>query len=521
MLDDQKLLHAYVNQGSSEAFTRLVERHTDLVYSAALRRVGGDSHRARDVSQRVFIDLAKKAPRLVGHPLLSGWLHQSTRWAALSERRAETRRIRAEQAAAADLPKVAPTDAWVEVRAVLDETLDALGERDRDVIVMRFFLAMPYAEMAVRAGCAENAARMRVERALERLQGALRRKGITSTAGALSGVLAQHAVAAAPPGLAGGLAGQALATASAGAVAEVAGTWLSVMAAKLPLVLVAVIASVLGWGLFDTRVDLNRDRADRAGWEARRDSSRQAVAQLERTKQRALDRQDRLPALAEMPEPTALQIERRRLDLIVRKGELDREYAGLFQRLRLPPPELDRLKELIVDRNQAIYDALQVAKAEGVTLTYAESRELERAAVAAGDLEIAALLGPNWDRAQRFLHTVNIRRNLNLLTTVEDSERAAKEDALITTFGPRLEVWMGNKQRTADYYAALPEDIEAQLRKLLTPGEVAERQRWLELEKSLSRMMALSREAAYAGKLKLSARSARDYLKPADGGSRP
>ena len=99
-MDDTQLLREYVEKGSQPAFARLVEQHVDLVYSAALRRVGGDTHRANEVTQMVFTDLARKAASLTNHPLLAGRLHQSTRWAASGLRRTEQRRLAIETAAA-------------------------------------------------------------------------------------------------------------------------------------------------------------------------------------------------------------------------------------------------------------------------------------------------------------------------------------------------------------------------------------------------------------------------------------
>ncbi len=57
-------LRDYVDRGSEAAFTAVVQRCTGLVYATALRRVGGDAHLARDVTQLVFIDLARKARSL-------------------------------------------------------------------------------------------------------------------------------------------------------------------------------------------------------------------------------------------------------------------------------------------------------------------------------------------------------------------------------------------------------------------------------------------------------------------------
>src|SRR5438094_535008 len=92
MLDDGALLREYARCGSETAFAEVVRRHLDLVYSTALRGVGGDQHLAEDVSQSVFIDLARKAAGLTGRSVLTGWLYTSTCFAAAKMVRAERRR---------------------------------------------------------------------------------------------------------------------------------------------------------------------------------------------------------------------------------------------------------------------------------------------------------------------------------------------------------------------------------------------------------------------------------------------
>ena len=75
MSPDAELLRRFVDQQAGDAFTALVQRHIGLVHATALRRVGGDVHLAQDVTQTVFITLARKAPALLGHATLAGWLY--------------------------------------------------------------------------------------------------------------------------------------------------------------------------------------------------------------------------------------------------------------------------------------------------------------------------------------------------------------------------------------------------------------------------------------------------------------
>jgi RNA polymerase sigma factor (sigma-70 family) len=212
-MEDAQLLRRYVEARSEADFAELVRRHVDLVFSAALRQVGGDPHRAEEVTQMVFISLARKASSLWRHPCLPAWLYQSTRFAASNVRREEQRRLAYERAAVAQLPTDAdPAGAadWDQLRPVLDDAMNELSGSDREAVLLRFFSNRPFVEIGRRLGLNENAARMRVDRALDKLHAQLARRGITSTAAALTVALSANAVLAAPAGVAAAATGAAL-----------------------------------------------------------------------------------------------------------------------------------------------------------------------------------------------------------------------------------------------------------------------------------------------------------------------
>src|SRR6185312_406905 len=217
MPSDSELLRQYARDRSQAAFAELVRRHLDLVYSAAVRRTGGDAHRAQEISQDVIVALARRAGALADHPALGAGLYASVRNEALNELRAERRRAARERAAHAmsEIDSAAPDRAWGQLRPVLDEAMDGLAESDRRAIILRFFEDRSYAELGAALALREEAARMRVARAREKLRVQLDRRGITSTAAALSGILTTHAVASAPPGLSAAVAGAAAAAAPA------------------------------------------------------------------------------------------------------------------------------------------------------------------------------------------------------------------------------------------------------------------------------------------------------------------
>lgn len=203
-LSDQELLRRFAVDRSEPAFAEVVQRHIGLVHSAALRQLDGDSAAAEDITMSVFTDLARKASRLAGHTSLTGWLYTSTRYLATNDRRAEHRRRQREQEAIAMnrfLQTSEPDLDWERLRPVLDEAMHELGATDRDAVLLRFFERRPLAEVGGQLGIGENAARMRVERALDKLRRALARRGITSTVAALGTALAERTIGEVPAGL--------------------------------------------------------------------------------------------------------------------------------------------------------------------------------------------------------------------------------------------------------------------------------------------------------------------------------
>jgi RNA polymerase sigma factor (sigma-70 family) len=217
MSEDAELLRRYCVEHSEAAFTELVRRHVDLIYSAALRLMNGDAHRAQDVTQQVFIEFARQARRLIGHPAPAGWLYTTTRLVALRTIRTEQRRRAHEHEATTmnELLRIpTPEPDWVLLRPVLEDAMHELGEKDRHAVLLRFFQNKSLKEVGMALGLGENAARMRVERALEKLRAKLVRRGITTTATVLSTVISVNAVQVAPAGLAATLSGTSLASAA-------------------------------------------------------------------------------------------------------------------------------------------------------------------------------------------------------------------------------------------------------------------------------------------------------------------
>jgi RNA polymerase sigma factor (sigma-70 family) len=240
MTNDAELLSRYADNRSEEAFAELVRRHVDLVYSSGLRQTQGDHHRAQELTQMVFIRLAQKASALARHPVLPAWLHRTSRLTALEMRRKEWRRTKYEHAAGAEAPSDASESgviAWDEVRPVLDEAIDRLNEPDRQAILLRFFADHSFENIGDELSLSANTARMRVDRALEKLHSLLALRGIKSSTAAVAAALASQAVTAAPAGVATASTSAAIAAGSAGLA------WFAFMStAKAPAILTAALA---------------------------------------------------------------------------------------------------------------------------------------------------------------------------------------------------------------------------------------------------------------------------------------
>jgi RNA polymerase sigma factor (sigma-70 family) len=149
-LTDSYLLREYVSRQSEEAFTALVERHVPLIYSAALRQVG-DKQLAEEVTQIVFLILARKARTLRKGTIISGWLYRTARFAAADALKKQFRRQKREQEAVQMQSTLENHAAWEEIAPLLDEAMARLGNTDRDAVLLRFFENKSLAEWEPRS----------------------------------------------------------------------------------------------------------------------------------------------------------------------------------------------------------------------------------------------------------------------------------------------------------------------------------------------------------------------------------
>ncbi len=248
MATDAELMQAYAQDRSESAFTELVQRHIDLVYSAALREAHGDASQAEDNTQAVFVELARRASSLVRHPALAGWLYTCVRRMTANVRRSEDRRQRREQEAQTMndlLCSDSSESAWRQIRSVIDDVMHELNETDRTAVVLRFFEDRSLKEIGLALGINENAARMRVDRALEKLQSLLAKRGVTSAVSGLATAIIAGAVVSAPAGLVASVATGALAvTASTSATALTAFKLMTMTKLKVGVISAIAVAGL-------------------------------------------------------------------------------------------------------------------------------------------------------------------------------------------------------------------------------------------------------------------------------------
>ncbi len=251
---DAQLLQAYAEGHSESAFAELVQRHLDLVHSAAVRMVC-DSHLAEDVTQRVFVALAKNAAQLTDRPVLSGWLHRTAQNIAAQTVRTDVRRRAREQEAAAmnELPATGPEVTWEAVAPHLDAALGELNETDRDAVLLRYFEKKSAQEMADIFGISDDAAQKRVSRAVERLREFFSKQNVKIGAGGLAVLISANAVQSAPIGLAAAISTAALAGTAVSTSAFIATTKVIAMTTLQKTVITAALAAAVGTGIFEAR----------------------------------------------------------------------------------------------------------------------------------------------------------------------------------------------------------------------------------------------------------------------------
>jgi RNA polymerase sigma factor (sigma-70 family) len=304
MNNDGELLRQFAETRDEACFATVVQRHIGFVYAVCLRQLR-DAHSAKDATQAVFVALARKARAVAVSPSVIGWLHRSACYETRNLMRAHINRLaretEAQRLGTASAEAPLPIEA---LAADLDEALQELPETDRVAILARYFSNASYAEIGSTLHLTENAARMRVDRALAKLRDQLARRGITSTAAALAGALPSYASVNVPGGLAAGVTkASVLAAAGGSGVLAVIG-FMSTTKVVTGLAIAAVIAgSVYQYRQASARADLaEAHAAENAAASKQLAAAQREIAEL---RQRATAVATATPAAAPSAAPTA------------------------------------------------------------------------------------------------------------------------------------------------------------------------------------------------------------------------
>jgi RNA polymerase sigma factor (sigma-70 family) len=248
--NDLDLLRRYAAERSEEAFAALVNRHLNLVYSAALRQVRSPQL-AEEVAQSVFSDLARNAGRLKSDTILTAWLYQVARRTAIDLVRKESRRQLRERVALEMSAMNSTASDWTRVEPLLDEAMATLEATDRAAILLRYFENQSLREVGQTLGTTDDAAQKRVSRAVERLREFFAKRDVSIGAGGLAAVISANAVQAAPVGLAATISTAALA--GAAITAAVTATKAIAMTTMHKTLIAAALAAAVGTGVYEAR----------------------------------------------------------------------------------------------------------------------------------------------------------------------------------------------------------------------------------------------------------------------------
>lgn len=368
-MDDAHLLRTYVTERSEDAFRGLVRRHIALVHGVARRQAGIDAHLADDVTQRVFVLLAQKASSFAPHAPLAGWLYTAARLESLKVARHEARRRTRETHAAEmnapdDSADAAP--AWDRLQPVLDDAMSRLAAAEREAVLLRYFSGCSFAEVGRALHLTEEAARKRVDRAVDKLRALLGQRGLESNSAALGLTLSAHA---APP-----VADSVIATVMAGAWQPAAVHAAAPFAALMTST--KITASVAGVVLLVAATSVLRDASLRAAAETSRDQAAAAHAaaqrelaatrgewehlQRERTE---ADRRERA-LITSTPNPTRPYLQDPAYREAARTASLALRRLGFqrfYRQLGLTPEQSARFEQIMARQDESNIDG-QIAR---------------------------------------------------------------------------------------------------------------------------------------------------------------
>ena len=379
--DDMALVREYAQSNSEQAFATLVSRHVNLIYSVALRQVH-DPPLAEEIAQAVFIILSREAKSLSPKTILSGWLCRTARYISADTLKSQRRRqFREQEAHMQSLLNEPEPGVWNQIAPLLDEALNCLGEKEHDAVVLRFFDGKELKQVGAAMGTTEDAARMRVNRGVEKLREFFTKRGVTLSATAIAGAVAANSVQAAPAGLAVTITAAALSGTTITTAAVIAATKIIAMTTLQKTFFTAALAVVAGAGIYEAHQAL-RLRDQNQALQQKQLPLAEQIQQLQRERDAATNRL--ASVIAENENMKSVQ---NTMELLKQRGEVGRlrqELQGLpaaraallKQKLEEMPdkkiPELKFLTEK--DWNNAAWNA-DLQTDDGIRLALSKLRD--------------------------------------------------------------------------------------------------------------------------------------------------
>jgi len=333
MTSDLDLLRQFARENSQDAFAEIVQRHLDLVYSAALRQVRSPQL-AEEIAQSVFADLARVAATPSSPGTLTPWLYAVARRAAIDVIRKESRRQLREQIAAEMNNMNATANDWTQIAPLLDDAMAALDETDRAAILLRYFENKNLREVGESLNISDDAAQKRVSRAVEKLREFFSKQKITIGASGLAVLISANAVQSAPVGLCA-----AILTATSGITATVGMTMIH------KILIAGFAAAAIGSGIYSFHLQkqigaLQQQQAllnqRIAQLSQERDDAKNQLAAVQQENEQQQNNQDELLRLR-----GETGVLRRQLDELAEKNRALQNANGLrYSNTNLFPPQI-------------------------------------------------------------------------------------------------------------------------------------------------------------------------------------